>query len=206
MDNTDNKKFWNRFAFLYDLKVNMIKTDKLAYKLMIENVRKELNADMEVLELATGTGLIAVKIADACKRIEATDFSPNMIETAKAKGCAANLTFCVQDATNLTYADKTFDAVIISNALHIMPNPEKALANISRVLKDDGILIAPTFTRSNKFSEKLKAGFMGIFGFKTYSKWTFDQYLQFIEQNEWKITKKDCIKASFPLAYLVAKK
>ena len=39
----------------------------------------------------------------------------------------------VQLATTLPYAPETFDAVIISNALHIMPAPEKALTEIRRV-------------------------------------------------------------------------
>ena len=41
--------------------------------------------------------------------------------------------------------------VIASNALHIVPQPEKALAEIHRVLKDDGVLIAPTFTHEGNF-------------------------------------------------------
>ena len=36
----------------------------------------------------------------------------------------------------LPYADGSFDTVIVSNALHIVPQPEKALAEIRRVLKD----------------------------------------------------------------------
>ena len=48
----------------------------------------------------------------------------------------------------LPYADKSFDVVIVSNALHIVPQPEKALAEIHRILRDDGVLIAPTFTHA----------------------------------------------------------
>lgn len=89
---------------------------------------------------------MSVRLAGSVKLLEATDFSKKMISQAKAKTHSSRLHFSVQDATNLPYADKTSDAVIISNALHIMPNPEKALSEIRRVLKQDGILIAPTFT------------------------------------------------------------
>ena len=49
------------------------------------------------------------------------------------------------DATALPYADDSFDAVLIANALHVMPEPEKALREIDRVLRPGGILIAPNF-------------------------------------------------------------
>ena len=61
-----------------------------------------------------------------------------MIAQAKLKPRGAGLHFSVQDATSLPYADETFDAVLIANALHIMPRPKKALAEIYRVLKPGG--------------------------------------------------------------------
>lgn len=80
---------------------------------------------------------------------EATDYSENMIKEAEKRNQGEHkceqLRFCVQDATNLTYEDEKFNVVVIANALHIMPQPEKALKEIHRVLKKDGILFAPTF-------------------------------------------------------------
>ena len=66
--------------------------------------------------------------------------------------------------------------VIVSNALHIVPQPEKALAEIRRVLKDDGVLIAPTFTHAgNSFPGKVKAFFMKLAGFPLHSRWTSEE-------------------------------
>ena len=73
--------------------------------------------------------------------IEATDASPEMIAEAKRDNQSAKLHFSVQDMFRLPYADKSFDVVIVSNALHIVPQPEKALAEIRRVLKDDGTFL-----------------------------------------------------------------
>lgn len=60
-----------------------------------------------------------------------------------------NVRFWVEDATALSFEDNSFDdAVIISNALHIMPDPVKVLAEMRRVLKANGLLICPhVFTR-----------------------------------------------------------
>ena len=155
-----------------------------------------------VLELATGTGLIAKHIVNAAAHIEATDASAEMIAEAKRDNRSAKLHFSVQDMFRLPYADKSFDVVIVSNALHIVPQPEKALQEIKRVLKDDGTLIAPTFTHAgNSFFGKVKAFFMKLAGFPLRSKWTSAEYLRFLRQNGWAVRKSAVLKASFPLTY-----
>ena len=79
---------------------------------------------------------------------------------------------------------------------------EKALAEIRRVLKDDGVLIAPTFTHAgNSFSGKVRAFFMKRVGFPLHSKWTSAEYLRFLSQNGWAVRKSAVLKASFPLTY-----
>ena len=103
---------------------------------------------------------------------------------------------------SLPYASKSFDVVIVSNALHIVPQPEKSLREIKRVLKDDGVLIAPTFTHAeNSFPGKVKAFFMNLAGFPLHSKWTSEEYLKFLQQNDWTVRKSVVLKASFPLTY-----
>ncbi len=204
MKDITNRSFWGRFAGLYD---TFIKKDNKAYAEMYLLIRTRLTTNMHVLELATGTGLISIAIADKVSSVEATDFSPQMIAEAKKKKIPGNVNFSVQDACNLSYADSSFDAIIISNALHIMPNPERALQNIRRVLKNDGVLIAPTYTHAGNGREgKLMAHFMELFGFKTYHKWTTEQYCLFLENNGFYIEQKQVLKASFPLTYVEARK
>ena len=124
-----------------------------------------------VLELATGTGLIAKNIVNAAAHIEATDASAEMIAQAKRDNRSAKLHFSVQDMFRLPYADQSFDVVIVSNALHVVPQPEKALAEIRRVLKDEGVLIAPTFTHAeNSCTGKVRAFFMKLAGFPLHSR------------------------------------
>ena len=89
--------------------------------------------------------------------------------------------------------------VIVSNALHIVPQPEKALAEIRRVLKDDGVLIEPTFTHAgNSFPGKVKAFFMKLAGFPLHSRWTSEEYLRFLRQNGWAVRKKRCSEGILP--------
>ena len=81
-----------------------------------------------VLELAAGTGLIAKNIVNSAAHIEATDASPEMIAEAKRDNRSAKLHFSVQDMFHLPYADGSFEVIIVANALHIVPEPEKALS------------------------------------------------------------------------------
>ena len=194
----EHKNFWDRNAGRYD---RFMRKDRAAYDEMYELIRPVVKAKT-VLELASGTGLIAKHIVNTAAHIEATDASGEMIAEAKRDNRSAKLHFSVQDMFRLPYAEESFDVVIVSNALHIVPQPEKALAKIRRVLKDDGVLIAPTFTHAgNSFSGKVRAFFMRMAGFPLRSKWTSAEYLRFLRQNGWMVRKSAVLKASFPLTY-----
>ena len=194
----EHKDFWDRNAGRYD---RFMRKDGAAYEMMYEMIRPVVR-HKTVLELATGTGLIAKHIVNAAALVEATDASAEMIAEAKRDNHSAKLHFSAQDMFRLPYANQSFDVVIVSNALHIVPQPEKALQEIKRVLKDDGVLIAPTFTHAgNSFSGMVRAFFMRMAGFPLRSKWTSEEYLTFLRQNGWTVRKSAVLKASFPLTY-----
>lgn len=195
----EHKNFWNKNAGRYD---RFMRKDRAAYDEMYALIRPVVKGKT-VLELATGTGLIAKNIVNAAAHIEASDTSAEMIREAKRRNHSAKLYFSVQDMFCLPYADESFEVVIVSNALHIVPQPEKALAEIHRVLRDDGVLIAPTFTHAeNSFFGNSKAFFLKLAGFPLHSRWTSEEYLCFLQQNGWTVRKSDVLKASFPLTYV----
>ena len=194
----NSQNFWDKNAGRYD---RFMRKDAAAYERLYRLLRPVVR-QKTVLALATGTGLIAKHIVHSADHIEATDASQEMIEQAKQGVKSAKLYFSVQDMFHLPYADQSFDVVIVVNALHIVPEPEKALSEIRRVLKDDGVLVAPTFTHAdNAFFGKVKAFFMKLAGFPLHSKWTSHEYLAFLRENGWTVQKSTVLKASFPLAY-----
>ncbi|MPL95156.1 Ubiquinone/menaquinone biosynthesis C-methyltransferase UbiE [bioreactor metagenome] len=201
----NNKNFWNRYAKIYDFEIDRF--NRLAYSEMYRLISGALTKEMKVLEIATGTGLIAVNIADSVQSVVATDFSPKMIETAMKKRAPVNVHFSVEDAAALSFPNQTFDAVIISNALHIMPDPVLVLKNIRRVLKPNGLLIAPTFSHGHLRDStwNLNAFLLKMIGFETYSKWKPEEYVDFINQNGFSVQTWKVLKAAFPLVYLEAK-
>ena len=199
----EHKNFWDRNAGLYDC---FMRKDRAVYEKMYELIRPVVK-DKTVLEVATGTGLIAKHIVKAAAHIEATDASPEMIAEAKRGNYSAKLRFSVQDMFHLPYADQSFDVVIVSNALHIVPHPEKALIEFRRVLKNDGTLIAPTFTHAeNSPWGNLQALALKIAGFPLHSRWTSAAYLAFLQQNGWTVCKSVVLQNSIPLTYAECKK
>lgn len=199
----DNKGFWDRWAKRYDA---IMKKDRAAYEHIAGKIKQGLNRSMTVLEVACGTGILSERLAGSVKMLEATDFSEEMIREAKKHPSSMRLHYSVQDATKLPYAAESFDAVVISNALHIMPKPEKALAEICRVLKRDGVLFAPTFTAAGSLFGRIKIRMMELSGFRVFHKWTPDAYLDFLQNNGFTVTDKEIFGGALTLTYAEAKK
>ena len=195
----EHENFWDRNAFRYD---SFMRKDLKAYEKVYELVSPVVGRKT-VLELAAGTGLIARHVVNEASHIEVTDASEKMIAEAKKGNRSDKMHFSVQDMDHLPYADTSFDVVIASNALHVVPQPERALREIRRVLKDDGVFIAPTFIHAeNTFSGKVKAFFLKLAGFPCCHKWTSGGYLAFLRQHGWRVQKSVVLAASFPLAYV----
>ena len=84
----EHKNFWDKNAGRYD---RFMRKDRAAYDEMYELIRPVVKAKT-VLELATGTGLIAKHIVNAAAHIEATDASAEMIAEAKRDKRSASCT------------------------------------------------------------------------------------------------------------------
>ncbi|MBQ8317865.1 MAG: class I SAM-dependent methyltransferase [Lachnospiraceae bacterium] len=206
--NKDNKKFWQRYAPIYSL---FMKHADAEYNKVCDKIKPYLNKSMDVLELACGTGMFTYILADSVNSWKATDFSENMVKEARAAGKKhkeiSGLSFCIEDATNLPYKDASFDAVFIANALHIMPNPEKVLVEIKRVLKDDGIMFAPTFAHGEGVGFAIRSGFISLFGFKSYMEPTANEFKEYIENNGFKVMEYDKVGSKLaPICCMIAKK
>lgn len=204
VNDKSNKKFWDRFAKLY---APFMKKDKGAYDKVCEYIRPHLNKDMDVLELACGSGQFSFSLSKYTKSWIGTDFSEQMIMEAKKHGKYENLTFEVADARSLSFADEEFDCVLIANALHIMPNPDRAMKEIHRVLKPNGTLFAPTFLWKEGKQRNIIKTLMSIFGFKMYQEWDKKQFKDFTHEYGFSVVE---IKLAYgglaPIGVLIAKK
>lgn len=192
------KKIWDIYAPIYE---KAMRADYKYYKYMYDRIPTRIR-DKEVLEIATGPGLLAKHVAFAAKRMIATDYSEGMIREARKGKCPENLKFEIADATQLPYADKSFDVVLIANALHVMPEPEKALGEINRVLRKDGLLIAPNFvSHKSGVMSRLWSGILKLAGIKFEHQWSGEEYLCWLEENGWKVQYAKSFPARIALMY-----
>ncbi len=204
VNDKSNKKFWDRFAKLY---APFMKKDKGAYDRVCEYISPHLDKDMDVLELACGSGQLSFSLSKHTKTWIGTDFSEKMILEAKKCGEYENLTFEVADATALSFADEEFDCVMIANALHIMPNPDRAMKEIHRVLKPNGTLFAPTFLWKEGKQRNIIKSLMSISGFKIYQEWNKKQFEDFIEEYGFSLVEMKLVHGGLaPIGVLIAKK
>jgi ubiquinone/menaquinone biosynthesis C-methylase UbiE len=98
---------------------------------------------MRILDVGTGTGFLAILLAELGHEVVGLDLSRGMIEVAreKARKAGVKVEFKLGDAENLPFRDRSFDAVICRHLLWTLPNPEKAVEEWSRVVKSGGKVV-----------------------------------------------------------------
>ena len=199
-----NRQFWDGFSKHY---TGFMGRSQGTYQQLCQTLRPFLKRDMEVLELACGTGQLSIPLSPYVRSWEATDFSAEMIRQAKKQVYSSRLHFSVQDATRLPYGPESFDGVVISNALHVMPHPEKALGEAWRVLKPEGWLFAPTFVWGKSSSAKFRLWVLGLWGFRVYHPWNAEELTACLSENGFAVVYRQVLGSPLaPLCCLAAKK
>ena len=101
-------------------------------------------ADWQALDVATGGGHTALKLAPHVAQVIASDITPNMLEAARgfiaSKG-QANVSFELADAERLPYADGRFDLVTCRIAPHHFADAARFVREAARVLVPGGRLV-----------------------------------------------------------------
>lgn len=160
---------FNNIAHSYDfvnhvLSFNM---DKRWRKQLVK--RLPTNHPTRILDVATGTGDLAIMMAKHCKgaKTRAVDISENMLEIAKKKAYKAKLDdkilFQKANVESLPFEDNTFNYCTISFGMRNFENIDKSLKEIYRCLKPGGKLFIL------EFGKKPSSKFLQFF-YKIYSK------------------------------------
>ena len=138
------ERFWDRIAKNYDKhsdkkRANLLKT--------IENIKRHLNPEDQVLDFACGTGEKALGVAGRVQSIHGIDLSPRMLEKASMKARdrqIGNAQFSQTDLFDATLKLGSYDAIMAFYIFHLVDDPAQVFKRIHELLKPDGRLICET--------------------------------------------------------------
>jgi len=123
-----------------------------------------------ILDVGTGTGVVAVTAARAGARATGIDLTPALLEHARenARIAGADVSWVEGDAENLPFADASFDVVLSQFGHMFAPRPEVAVAELRRVLKPNGrvafatwppeLLVGQTFALIGRYGPPMPPG------------------------------------------------
>lgn len=139
---------FDRIVPRYDLMNRLMTGGRDAYwrRLAVrEALRDRDRANVRVLDVATGTGDLALALRDAgTGDVVGLDFSASMLDEAIRKEAATagdrRITWVEGDAMSLPFPDRSFDAVTVAFGLRNMPSYPAALREMSRVMRPGGTL------------------------------------------------------------------
>ncbi|MED4403982.1 class I SAM-dependent methyltransferase [Metabacillus fastidiosus] len=144
---------WNKFIY----KIGSPIYDKFFNSGGFLNARKQIfqaitfNNKQKILFVGVGTGADLELINHSGLDITAIDYSPDMLGKAKIKFKNSAIKFLEMDAQNMDFENESFDYVVASLILSVVPDANKCFQEIIRVLKYEGkIIIFDKFAPENK--------------------------------------------------------
>lgn len=126
-----------------------------AYRRWLDVMMKaaDIRPEHDVLDIAGGTGDVTFAVARAKRpaHIQCTDLVPEMLDVARAHlrsgaACGVPVDFDVVDAQDIPYTDASYDVVTMAYGLRNMPERERALREMFRVLRPGGQLVCLDFS------------------------------------------------------------
>lgn len=143
---------WNKFIY----KIGSPIYDRFFNSGIFLNARKQIFQDIpfdkkqKILFVGVGTGADLELINHSDFDIIAIDYSPDMLDKARIKFRNSTIKFLEMDAQNMAFDNETFDYVVASLILSVVPNVNSCFKEMVRVLQKDGkIIIFDKFTPKN---------------------------------------------------------
>jgi SAM-dependent methyltransferase len=109
---------------------------------LIPQLAAELPRGAPCLEIGVGTGRIALPLVEQGIHLVGIDISTEMLRRLAAKSNGRGPDVVIADATQLPFGDRTFACAIAAHVLHLVPEWRSAVAELLRVLRPGGVIVA----------------------------------------------------------------
>jgi ubiquinone/menaquinone biosynthesis C-methylase UbiE len=122
--------------------------------------RMSITSGNSALDVACGTGNVALPMARQGAVVTGVDIAPNLLDQARARAAAENLSiqFDEGDAEQMPYADGSFDVVATMFGAMFAPRPEIVASELARVLKPGGLLAMANWNPPGFTGKMFKVG------------------------------------------------
>lgn len=141
------KKVYSFYAWIYDAFFGRIFEHGRYTAFNMMNVKP----NESILEVGMGTGL-SLPLYPKEAHVTGIDISKEMLDKAEMKKQyyrLSNVSLYNMDASSMSFADNTFDKVIASHVITVVPDPLSTLNEIKRVCKKDGEIFILNYTGCN---------------------------------------------------------
>jgi SAM-dependent methyltransferase len=122
--------------------------------------RLAIHSGMQVIDVACGTGNLAIPAARKGAHVTGLDIAPNLLEQARNRAAAEGLhaDFEEGDAEELPYPDAHFDIVMSMFGAMFAPRPERVAAQFARVCRSGGRIAMANWTAEGFVGKMLALG------------------------------------------------
>ena len=171
----------------------------------IEYVASFVGPQDVVLDAACGTGAFACGVASRAGFVAACDLSPKMVAQTSRKAQHRGLENVACGTGNLCaldFSDGSFDVAIAGNVLHLLAEPQQAVAELQRVTRPGGIIVIPNYMNEEDTDRRfLKLA--GAVGFTVHSEWDTPAFLEFLASCGLTVTEHRNFVAKQPLCVAI---
>ena len=199
-------EYWESHASKYDISLSLLAFPKAKVTTTVASRVQ----DKKVLEVGCGTGIVTLAMADTAQTVVATDYSEKMLDELRKKLDKTDLTnvkLSKEDIFDINQPLNAFDVIVAANVLHLVPDVERALKSMEKHLKNDGVLIVPTFCHAeNPIAKFVSWVLRRASNFPLQTAFSSDSLRQTLENNGWKVIQTQVFAGLLPIAYIEASK
>jgi len=138
------RAFWDNPTHNYDAGHGV--NDPIEKDMWRKGMSQLLGPDknLRILDIGTGTGFLAMLLAEMGYGVVGVDWAENKLRLAKEKAANAKIpvNFELQDAETLSFPDGSFDAVVSRHVIWTLANPDAAARDWVRVVRNGGLIVA----------------------------------------------------------------
>lgn len=183
----DKGLFYDRFASDFDKKMNMYDTEKRLRVVFNGLFNEGELRGKKLLDAGSGTGWFSRRAVELGAEVTSLDVGERLLDEVRKKCDTERV---VGDVTKLRFPDASFDCIVSTEVIEHTPDPNKAIREMSRVLKKKGVLALTVPNRAWHFAVAI-GNALKLRPYEGYENWVgWGELKTELERNGLKVTRQ----------------